>query len=214
MRLCLWNAATYGPTVHPKLTVQEYVETGGRILTRKNWITRRKLCPSAASLLDWLCRRGETSQNSSQQRVYCSSSRLYVRAESHGDDTRWIKLLTRPPHPYGKPTRIIIWEQVREMDVWVIILPVQDLKYLKGLLTCRKILWNGASSFTSHPKKGLLRMFFALKNPSPPLGLNLWPVGPVTSTLTPIPPRPLVHDKYRMDWAGRKPGPQRWEPCD
>jgi hypothetical protein len=32
-------------------------------------------------------------------------------------------------------------------------------------------------------------MFIALKNPSPPLGLNLWPVGPVTSTLTPTPPR-------------------------
>jgi hypothetical protein len=52
-------------------------------------------------------------------------------------------------------------------------LPVQYLKYLKGLLTCRKILLNGASSFTSHPKEGLLRMFIALKNPSPPLGLNL-----------------------------------------
>jgi hypothetical protein len=39
----------------------------------------------------------------------------------------------------------------------------QYLKYLKGSFTCRKILRHGASGFTSHPKKGVLHVFIALK---------------------------------------------------
>jgi hypothetical protein len=39
----------------------------------------------------------------------------------------------------------------------------QHLKYLKGSLTCRKILRHGTSGFTSHPKEGLLRICIALK---------------------------------------------------
>jgi hypothetical protein len=45
------------------------------------------------------------------------------------------------------------------------------------------------SSFTSHPKKGVLRIFIALKNPSPRPDLNPRPLGPVESTLTTTPPR-------------------------
>jgi hypothetical protein len=56
----------------------------------------------------------------------------------------------------------------------------QYLKYLKGSLTCRK---------NSFPNEGVLRIFIALKNPSPLLGLNPRPLGPVASTLTTTPPR-------------------------
>jgi len=62
----------------------------------------------------------------------------------------------------------------------------QYLKYLKGSLTCRKILRHGTSGFTSHPKEGVLRIFIALKNPSPLPGLNPRPLGPVASTLSEI----------------------------
>jgi hypothetical protein len=60
----------------------------------------------------------------------------------------------------------------------------QYLKYLKGSLTCHKMLQHGNSSFTSHPKEGVLRIFIALKNPLPHSGFNPQPLGPVASTLT------------------------------
>jgi hypothetical protein len=60
----------------------------------------------------------------------------------------------------------------------------QYLKYLEGSLTCRKILRHGTTGFTSHPKVGVLRIFIALKNPSPWPGLNPRPLSPVASTLT------------------------------
>jgi hypothetical protein len=41
----------------------------------------------------------------------------------------------------------------------------QYLKYLKGSLTCRKILQRGTSGFTSHPKEGVLLSFITVKNP-------------------------------------------------
>jgi hypothetical protein len=63
------------------------------------------------------------------------------------------------------------------------------LKYLKGSLTRRKILWHGASGFTSHPKEAVLRIFIAVKNPSSRPTLNPRPLGPVASTLTTTPPR-------------------------
>jgi hypothetical protein len=70
----------------------------------------------------------------------------------------------------------------------------QYLKYLKGPLTCRKILRHGTSGFTSHPKQGVLRIFIALKSPLPWAGLNPRPLGSVASTLTTTPPRrPTMH---------------------
>jgi hypothetical protein len=48
-----------------------------------------------------------------------------------------------------------------------------------------------ASGFTSHLKEGVLRIFIALKNPSPRPGLNPRPLGTLTSTLTTKPPRRL-----------------------
>jgi hypothetical protein len=58
----------------------------------------------------------------------------------------------------------------------------------KRSLTCRKILLRN-SGFTSHPKEGVLRIFIALKNPSPCPDSNLLPLGPVASTLTTTSPR-------------------------
>jgi hypothetical protein len=50
--------------------------------------------------------------------------------------------------------------------------------------TCCKILWHGASGFTSHPKGRVLWIFIGLKNPSPWPASNPWLYGPVASTLT------------------------------
>jgi hypothetical protein len=47
----------------------------------------------------------------------------------------------------------------------------------------------GPSRFTSHPKEGVLRIFFALKNPSPWPRSNPQPLGAAASTLTTTPPR-------------------------
>jgi hypothetical protein len=47
-----------------------------------------------------------------------------------------------------------------------IFLPIQCLRYLKGPLTCCKILRHGASRFTSRPKEGVRQILIALKNPS------------------------------------------------
>jgi hypothetical protein len=52
----------------------------------------------------------------------------------------------------------------------------QYLKYLKGSLTCRKILRHGTPDFTSHPKEVVLRIFIALKNPSTRPGFKPWPL--------------------------------------
>jgi hypothetical protein len=60
----------------------------------------------------------------------------------------------------------------------------QSPKDFKKSSTCRKILWHWTSGFTSHPKDGVLRIFIALKNPTPWPGSNLWPLGQVASTLT------------------------------
>jgi hypothetical protein len=57
--------------------------------------------------------------------------------------------------------------------------------------SCCKILRHRTSGFTSHPKEGVLRIFIALRNPSPRPGSNVVPLGPATSTLTTTPPRRL-----------------------
>jgi hypothetical protein len=44
--------------------------------------------------------------------------------------------------------------------------------YLKVIFTCREILRNGTSGFTSPPKEGVLRIFMALKSPSPSVGFE------------------------------------------
>jgi hypothetical protein len=69
--------------------------------------------------------------------------------------------------------------QVEGMYDGVRILPISIWNTSKESLTCRKILRHGTSGFTSHPKKGVLRIFIGLKNPSPRQGVNPRPLGPV-----------------------------------
>jgi hypothetical protein len=52
--------------------------------------------------------------------------------------------------------------QIGGMDEGVRIVSYQYLKDLKWSLTCHKILCHGTSSFTSHPKDGVLRDFYCL----------------------------------------------------
>jgi hypothetical protein len=59
---------------------------------------------------------------------------------------------------------------------------------LKFFTHC-KILRHGASGVISPPKKGVLRIFIALKNPSPRQGLNLQTLGPMANMLTITPSR-------------------------
>jgi hypothetical protein len=93
--------------------------------------------------------------------------------ESQGDDVAgWGKLLTHPPQLSGNPTSRDIWERVGGMDEEVRIFAYLHLRYVNGFLTRRKILRHGASSFTFHPKEGVLRIFIALKSPSPQPGLK------------------------------------------
>jgi hypothetical protein len=69
---------------------------------------------------------------------------------------------------------------------------VVSLHAKQGPLTCRKILRPGTDRFTSPPKKGVLQICIAVKNPSPPLGLNPRILGIIVSTLTITPPRRLT----------------------
>jgi hypothetical protein len=50
-------------------------------------------------------------------------------------------------------------------------------------LTCRKLLRHGAGDFTSPPKKGVLKIFIALKIHRPRPGLNPRTLGPMAGTI-------------------------------
>jgi hypothetical protein len=86
------------------------------------------------------------------------------------------------------------------MDKRMRISRTQHLWYVNGSFTCRKILRHGTSGFTSHPKEGVLRIFLALKNPSPRPGLNPRPLGPVASTLITTPPRRLIQITWYINY--------------
>jgi hypothetical protein len=59
----------------------------------------------------------------------------------------------------------------------------------KVLLNVVKSNDMGLFHFSSHPRGRSAVDFYRLKNPSPWLGLNPQPLGPVASTLTTTPPR-------------------------
>ena len=72
------------------------------------------------------------------------------------------------------------------------ILPENALlpRNIQGSLTCRK-LRRGTDSFTSPPKEGVLRIFFALKNPTASVGFepaNLCTKGQHATSRLPKPP--------------------------
>jgi hypothetical protein len=94
------------------------------------------------------------------------------------------RALWQPPVLSGGPVSRHISGACRTTDEGNGNLVYPSLWDFKRSLTCRKILWHGTSSFTSHPKKGVLRIFITCKNPSPWPGLNPSPLGLVASTLT------------------------------
>jgi hypothetical protein len=61
--------------------------------------------------------------------------------------------------------------------------------YFEVFFACRKILRHRADGFTSPPKKGVLLIFIALKNPLPWPSLNSRTFGKMAGTLTVTPPR-------------------------
>jgi hypothetical protein len=138
------------------------------------------------------------SQNCGHQRAYCSSPTCYVSMEAMvmmpAGDTSWlvhqISKAVLPAETTGASRR-----NGRRSENFA----YQYLKYLKGSLTCRNILQRGNSGFTSHPKKGELWIFIALKKPSPLPALNPRPLGPVASTLTTTSPEAIKSSwKYRQ----------------
>jgi hypothetical protein len=99
------------------------------------------------------------------------------------------RALWQPPVLSGGPASRDISGAGRRMDEWN-----QNLFYpspwdSNRSLTCRTILRHETSGFTSHPYECVLRIFIALKNPSPWPGSNPRPLGPVASTLTITPLR-------------------------
>jgi hypothetical protein len=133
---------------------------------------------------DWSCRWGETSHIHGHHPVYCSSPGWCVSLESHGDDD-------------DDATRAL-WQSYQQRHLGTsrrngrrsYNFPYQYLRHVSGSLTCR-ILRHGTSGFNSHLKEGVLRIFIALKNPSPRPCLKPRPLCPVVSTLTTTPPRRL-----------------------
>jgi hypothetical protein len=58
----------------------------------------------------------------------------------------------------------------------------------------------GPPAFLPIRKKGVLRIFIALKNPSPWPASNPQPLGPVASTLTTTPPRQPFDQVHNLAW--------------
>jgi hypothetical protein len=94
------------------------------------------------------------------------------------------RALWQPPVLSGGPVSRDISGACRRTDEGNGNLVYPSLWDFKRSLTCHKILWHGTSSFTSHPKEGVLWIFITFKNPSPWPGLNPSPLGLVASTLT------------------------------
>jgi hypothetical protein len=82
----------------------------------------------------------------------------------------------------------------------MIILSIRPCGTSIFLLHAVKSYDMGPSHFTSHAKEGVLRIFIALKNPSPWLGFNPQLLGPVARTLTTTPPRLLVKFSTSKSW--------------
>jgi hypothetical protein len=97
------------------------------------------------------------------------------------------RALWQPPVLSGGPG---IWdiydgEWAKEMKIY----SIRPRGTSRDLLHAVKSYDVGPSRFTSQPKESVLRIFIALKNPSPWSGSNQQPLGPVASTLTTTPPR-------------------------
>jgi hypothetical protein len=136
------------------------------------------------------------SQNYGHQRAYCPSPEWMWAWEPW----RWWFRPRITPDSSTRP----LWQshqqkhlgRVGGMDEGVRILPISIWNTSRDLLQAVKSYDMGPSRFTSHPKEGVLRIFIALKNPSPRSGLSPRPLGPVASSLTTIPPRPQASDTF------------------
>jgi hypothetical protein len=106
--------------------------------------------------------------------------------------------LWQPPELSGSPESRDISGVSRRMDKGNENLVYPFPWNFKRALTCRKILQHGTSCFTSHSKKGVVRIFIALKNLLPWPGSNQRPLGPVASTLTTTSRRQLPF--YTSGW--------------
>jgi hypothetical protein len=110
------------------------------------------------------------------------------------------KLLIRPPHLFVSPASRVIKKQIRRNSTKEMNLVLRSIySYLEVIFYMTEKL--GADSY---PSPGVLRIFVALKNPSPWPDLNPRTLGQMTSTLTARPPRPLnglyivVYDEVKM----------------
>jgi hypothetical protein len=169
------------------------------------------------SLIDWLCWSETMSQNCGNLRAYCLSPgdiwawtamvmmMMMMTIMMPAGDNSWLvhqsSPVVLPAETSGESRR----------NGWSENFAYQCLKYLKGYLTCRKILL-GTSGFTSHSKEGVLRIFIALKNPSPRPDLNLRPLSPAASTITTTPPRRPIWDYFKLissvNWSTNSVRPQ------
>jgi hypothetical protein len=75
-----------------------------------------------------------------------------------------------------------------------------SLSYMKGSLTCSKILRNEADSFCSPSKEGVLRTFITLKVHRCCQGLSPRALGPMESTITTRPPRETKLTSKSWNW--------------
>jgi hypothetical protein len=93
---------------------------------------------------------------------------IYEHGEQWWNDINRGKLPIHPPELSGNPTSDHLVAKQEELMKEIMHFALQSylLHTSKSCLTCRKIQHN-ASGFTSPPKEGMLRIFIALKIPSP-----------------------------------------------
>jgi hypothetical protein len=71
----------------------------------------------------------------------------------------------------------------------------------EGIFYMPKILRHGTDGFTSPPKEGILRIFFALKNPTASAGFETANLGTKGQHATPIPPKQKKRYKHLNYYA-------------
>jgi hypothetical protein len=116
------------------------------------------VCPAVTEGLHWTrrsCRWGEiTCQNWGHQRANCSTPQVIYE---HGEPW-WNDIDGTKAGGTAETNKFCLTKNLFHTS--------------KGSLTCRKILRHGADSFTYPPKERVLRIFIALKNPSPSAGFE------------------------------------------
>jgi hypothetical protein len=125
-------------------------------------------------------------------RTYETSMNINLTTWRYIAEDSKLQLLTRPPKFSGSPASSDIGE-VRRYRRRSENFAYQYPKYLKGSFTRLKILRHGTSGFTFRSMEGELRIFIAIKNPSPRPGFNPRYLSPAASTLITTLPRRLTY---------------------